>query len=284
MEQMNETTYDLRRYQLDLLEILDAFTAICRDKGLRYYLNAGTLLGAVRHGGFIPWDDDIDVCMPRGDYECFLSCAPAMLPPHLRAVWFGAQTRDEHPQYYCQIQNLRLPITQYVADIPRETFAWIDVFPLDGMPGGRLHRKLHGLELLYRRARVQLSMFEQNVNVHKRGRPWHERAVIALYRATGIGKGSDTFRMMEKLDRALRRCPADESPVWVNFMGAYKLKESFPADAYGAGVPCVFEGRELMIPRQSARILTQLYGDYMIPRMPSEEDSHRIVRRADAGN
>ena len=204
MEQMNETTYDLRRYQLDLLEILDAFTAICREKGLRYYLNAGTLLGAVRHGGFIPWDDDIDVCMPRGDYECFLSCAPAML--------------------------------------------------------------------------------EQNVNVHKRGRPWHERAVIALYRATGIGKGSDTFRMMEKLDRALRRCPADESPVWVNFMGAYKLKESFPADAYGAGVPCVFEGRELMIPRQSARILTQLYGDYMIPRMPSEEDSHRIVRRTDAEN
>ena len=176
------------------------------------------------------------------------------------------------------------PIVRESYRIPRETFAWIDVFPLDGMPGGRLHRKLHGLELLYRRARVQLSMFEQNVNVHKRGRPWHERAVIALYRATGIGKGSDTFRMMEKLDRALRRCPADESPVWVNFMGAYKLKESFPADAYGAGVPCVFEGRELMIPRQSARILTQLYGDYMIPRMPSEEDSHRIVRRTDAGN
>ena len=68
--EMNEK---LRALQLTQLEILKVFDKICKDHGLRYSLYAGTLLGAVRHGGFIPWDDDLDVCMPRYDYDRFIS-------------------------------------------------------------------------------------------------------------------------------------------------------------------------------------------------------------------
>ena len=276
---MNEKNDDLRQYQQSLLEILDVFTSICRQKNFCYYLNAGTLLGAVRHQGFIPWDDDIDICMPRTDYEQFLSCAGAILPSHLRAVWYKNQSKEEHPQYYCQIQDLNIPIIQYVAEQARETYAWVDIFPLDGMPRGAFSGRLHGFYLLYRRACVQLSMFEKNVNIHKKGRPWYERAIISFYRITGIGKGSDTFQMMEKLDCALKRYPESRYPLWINLMGAYKLKETVPASVYGAGIPCIFESRELIIPQDADFILTRLYGNYMVPKRPVENDSHRIILR-----
>ena len=61
--------YDLRKLQLRLLDILTDIDRVCREHGLRYYLMYGSMLGAVRHGGFIPWDDDIDIGMPRDDYE-----------------------------------------------------------------------------------------------------------------------------------------------------------------------------------------------------------------------
>ena len=267
---------DLHQIQRTGLEILDAFVAICSQHHLRYYLNAGTLLGAVRHQGFIPWDDDIDVCMPRSDYESFLKHAEKELPSHLRPVWFRNQDRNEHPQYHCQIVDLNVPVIQHIAEEPRKTWAWIDVFPLDGMPEGRLRRKAHGMYLLYRRARIQLSMFERNVNVKKSRRPWHEKAVIALYRTTGIGKRSDPFKMMEKLDRALKRYPETEYPIWINLMGAYKLKESFPADAYGQGTRCQFEGRTVTGPEKTDLILRTIYGDYMTPRPPEQDETHLL--------
>ena len=69
----------LRRLQLTELEILKDIDRVCRAHGIAYWLDSGTALGAMRHGGFIPWDDDIDVGMPRGDYERFLEVAPEAL-------------------------------------------------------------------------------------------------------------------------------------------------------------------------------------------------------------
>lgn len=72
-----------RELQLSLLYILNIFTALCDKNGLQYWLDAGTFLGAVRHKGFIPWDDDIDLCMPRKDYDLLLTEAFKDLPDGL---------------------------------------------------------------------------------------------------------------------------------------------------------------------------------------------------------
>ena len=74
------TSYDIRPLQLRLLAILEAFDRMCRRHGLRYYLEFGTLLGAMRHGGFIPWDDDLDIMMPRPDYEKLIRQSREWLP------------------------------------------------------------------------------------------------------------------------------------------------------------------------------------------------------------
>lgn len=276
---------DCREMQRAELTILDRFMEVCGKYHLRYYLNAGTLLGAVRHRGFIPWDDDIDVCMPRSDYDQFLEYAPGELDGRYRLVWFDNQAEGEHPQYYCQIQDTGYPVVQMIAQQARETCAWIDVFPMDGMPENRILRKIHSLLLLYYRARIQASMFDRNVNIHKKGRPLHERVIIRMITLLKWGTGGNTYRLMEKLDRLLKRYPPDDSGLWINFMGAYKTKEMFPAEVYGPGSKLEFEGRECAGPVRPDVVLTRLYGDYMTPVKPSSaEEGHRLFRRKQIGD
>ena len=269
-----------RELQEAELNILDRFLEICERHRLRYFLNAGTLLGAVRHRGFIPWDDDIDVCMPRPDYERFLEIAAKELPGELRPVWFGTQGKGEHPQYNCEIQDTRFPIVQMIAQQAKETCVWIDVFPMDGMPANRVRHTLHGLHLLYLRAKLQASMFDMNVNIHKKKRPVHERLAIRFIGRFKWGASGDTYELMEKLDAALKQYPADQCDYWINFMGAYKTKETFPVSVYGQGSKLVFENRECVAPADPGAVLTRLYGDYMTPVRPdSSEDGHRLYRR-----
>ena len=269
----------LKRLQSVELEILDCFVDICRKYQLQYYLNAGTLLGAVRHQGFIPWDDDVDICMPRSDYEKFLAVADSALPENMRAVWFRNQKADEHLQYSCQIVDLDVPLIQEIAEIPRETYAWIDVFPLDGMPKNGIFRRIHGLHLLYRRAMMQISMFDQNVNVKKSGRPIHERWLIRVCQRIHVGKRLNSYREMEKLDHVLKKYPDGKHQFWINFMGAYKLKETFPADYFATGTRYKFEGRELIGPEKAHEILSSLFGNYMTPRPPAEDNGHNLAFR-----
>ncbi len=271
---------DPQTLQQHELKILEAFVSICRGHHLKFFLNTGTLLGAVRHRGFIPWDDDIDICMPRTDYERFLSLANRFLPPHLRAVYWKNQSAEEHPQYTCQIVDLNVPLVQMIAEKPRKTFAWIDVFPLDGMPSNIIRRKLHGYSLLMRRAMVQLPMLKENVNIH-RNRPIHERIIIRFSRKTGAGRGLDIRKQMDRLDRALRKYGDKDADFWVNLMGSYKLKETFPVSWYGEGKLYDFEGKQLPGPEHADRILSALYGDYMVPKRPAnQEETHCLYTEA----
>ena len=267
---------DIREYQTELLHILDSFITICRKHGLEFYLNAGSLLGAVRHQGFIPWDDDIDLCMPRSDYEKFLSYAADELPGNLRCVWFGVEKKDEHPQYHCQIQDLSCPIIQMTASVPRKTYAWIDVFPLDGMPSNMILRIIHGFRILYWRMRMQLSMFDHNVNISKKNRPFYEKLLIWMFSSTGWGRKTDTYAIMRKLDDSLKRYSDMECSLWVNFMGAYKLKETIAVKDYRDGVPYLFEGRKLNGPRNADAILKKLYGEYLTPVKPQLSEGHKL--------
>lgn len=92
----------LRKVQLRLLDILVEIDKICRKHNIKYWIDFGTLLGAVRHGGFIPWDDDIDVSMPTEDYRRFLEIAPKELPENL-----FLQTKSTDPSYHFLLNKVR---------------------------------------------------------------------------------------------------------------------------------------------------------------------------------
>ena len=147
MPEQNMT--NLRKLQLIELEILKEVISLCEKHGLRYYLLGGTFLGAVRHQGFIPWDDDIDIGMPRTDFERFCEIARQELKAPLGFVSF--RNNAEYIYFHPRVYNYNSRVIDRSGVNEKETFAWIDVFPLDGMPGNKLVRKLYGFYLLFLR-------------------------------------------------------------------------------------------------------------------------------------
>lgn len=121
-------TENLRRAQLKMLDILIAVDDICRRHDIPYWLDAGTLLGAVRHGGFIPWDDDIDIAMTTADLKRFLEVAPSELPPHLFMQMPGNEpTKEPLPK----IRDLKSFFVEPGDDFsaPYEKGLYVDIFP-----------------------------------------------------------------------------------------------------------------------------------------------------------
>ena len=98
-------SYDIRPLQLHILKILQAVDKVCQEHHLRYYLWAGTMLGAVRHKGFIPWDDDLDIAMPRPDYDLLMQHAHEWLPNQFEVISF--ETDKNYPLPFAKIKFCR---------------------------------------------------------------------------------------------------------------------------------------------------------------------------------
>ena len=123
-------------------EIMQQIAAICHRHGLCYFAIGGTALGAVRHQGFIPWDDDIDIGMPRKDYEIFLRIAAEELPEQYYLQHFSTEAAS--PFYFTKIRkrNTRF-VEYYLKDAPIRQGIFVDIFPFDNVPQGELQKKLH---------------------------------------------------------------------------------------------------------------------------------------------
>ena len=122
---------EIRRVQLSLL---DALVKLCQEHHLRYYLSGGTLLGAVRHGGYIPWDDDIDVNMPRPDCEKLLRLTGGRINEHMEIGAFGGPV--EHSCAFLRVYDTDYLLRQEDGNgkIRAYTNVSIDVFPIEGLP------------------------------------------------------------------------------------------------------------------------------------------------------
>ena len=258
---------NLRKLQLVERDILKQIIELCEKHGLRYYLMGGTFLGAVRHQGFIPWDDDIDIGLPRADFEKFWEIAQMELQAPLGYVHF--RTSERH--IYCnpKVYNYNTRVIDRSGVTEKETYAWIDVFPLDGMPGNSFLRKLYGFYLLFLRFLFVYSQFDKIVAVSLKNRVWYEQILVNIGKVVKFDKILNTRKLMEKIDRALKRFDYETSAYVGNFMGAYRMKEVFPKKYYDETADYVFEGMLCKAPKDYDAILTQMYGDYMVP---PEED------------
>ena len=131
-------SYDIDILHQHILQILLKIDEVCKKYDVKYYCWAGTMLGAVRHQGFIPWDDDMDICMPRPDYDRFMTHASEWLPQPLEAL--SIETNDTFPGSFGKIVDASTTLIErghsdYIAGI------YIDVFPIDGVPRSSLARR-----------------------------------------------------------------------------------------------------------------------------------------------
>ena len=132
--------------QVDL-EIVKEVVKICDAHNLKYYMLGGTMLGAIRHKGFIPWDDDIDLGMPRDDYEKFLEIAETELPETYKVVNY--RNTPEYQYYITRILDTDTKVEEErIGNENRYTHASIDIFPIDGTPNNAIARVIKANEFL----------------------------------------------------------------------------------------------------------------------------------------
>ena len=249
--------------------IMKEIKPIISESGLKYFMLGGTLLGAIRHKGFIPWDDDIDIGMPREDYESFIKKIPDKLPSYLKLNTYWDDS--SHHYYFSRVVDIRHTMVRKGSTIERNEDVWVDIFPLDGMPNNVLLRYIHMGRLLYARVRYHIATFDK-VNLKRPNRPLSERIVIWFVMHTGIGTKSDPKVWLDKIDRLLKKYSIKNTDWVCNFMGQYKFKEMFPKSWYGEGKLYDFEDDQLIGPVYYDKVLTQQYGDYMTP--PENKNAH----------
>ena len=269
---MAETQHlnDTQRY---ILHVLQEVIRVLDELNIPYYMQGGTMLGAIRHGGFIPWDDDVDLGIPRADYDRLLKEVAAHLPENLELRTYDDET--DHHYYFARIVDKRYQIRRMGSIEERLENIWVDLFPLDGMPNGFVARQWHKFRLLMTRLKFHLSCFEK-VNIKRPGRPLVERMIIKIAMITRVGKWFNTRKQLDKMDRLLKKYPPENSDNLVNFTGqaSYKFNEMFKKEVYGKGKAYPFENMTLVGPEQYDVYLKSLYGDYMTPPRVEDRNAH----------
>ena len=242
MEQMRSNM--LRSAQLKMLGILEEIDKLCKAHGISYWIEGGTLLGAMRHGGFIPWDDDLDISMLRHDYNRFVEIAAKELPPHLLL-----QTSKTDPDFHrreCKVRDLN----SFIMDGGDDTSAnyqkglFVDVFPYDEAPArwhSRMGRVAHGITV----ATIVLD------GVHRYS--WRSVSQLLYF---GISRP-----LLMGVWKAARALTANGKYIAIDphfsWSSAIHLKENiFPLGEVE------FEGKRFPAPANPDTYLTSLYGDW----------------------
>lgn len=240
------------------LNILTYFTEVCEENNLRYYLGGGTLLGAVRHKGFIPWDDDIDVMMPRPDFQKLLSLSINnenynIIKPGTAGYYYN----------FAKLVDTRTILEEKGIKRIDGLGVYIDIFPLDGMPETPDDRKKRFKELNSIRKRIN------NTCLLK---PKFHRNPFAYLNACRIynsNKNVDLSSLQKKyLDSALKNS-FDDSEFVFAAGGAYGARDIFPGKWFEKEIELQFENLSVKAFNGYDFYLTQLYGDYMT--LPPED-------------
>lgn len=271
----------MKRAWAAAMEVLDVIRTVCRKYDIRYYAFYGTLLGAERHRGFIPWDDDIDICMLRDDYDRFMKIAPEALPEGF--VVSGIYGRDERLWEANQEPQGRVIADETFFTLPRYMNYFhgypyprigVDIFPLDYI--------YDDTELQYRTVKLvndvhfvvaNWKLFKENGTIEARVRDlekqlkieagsWDQEVVLKheLRLAADRLAASADRKKASRVADVLYCKPAETIEKYIPIRGMHP-------DVFGMGKPGDFEQIKISIPENPGEVLRTIYGEnYMIPK------------------
>lgn len=257
----------LRKLQLCQLNILKDIDSICSEHNIRYFLFGGTVLGAVRHGGFIPWDDDLDIAMYRSDYKKFLEVMKA----DLSGKYFlqSPETDNTYPRIIAKVRlNGTIQQERSFEHINCNNGIYIDVFPLDKV------KNPNGLLIRLRGAIVRLALAYETVRCgSKNGHNMYLKKLMRL-----------PVKLIPKrfvyslLKWACERDNDSNCNYVTAFLSGYKWKRQLQSiDTYGSGTLMEFENGLFPVPVNPDAFLTSVYGDYMQLPPVNKRTAHKLT-------
>ena len=243
---------------------------ICDKNGIRYSLAFGTMIGAVRHGGFIPWDDDLDLAMCREDYDRFVTCCETDLSPD-----FLLQTMDSDPKYGWPFLKIRLKGTRFRSEWDNHTSIdgiWIDVFPVDVAPRSALLLKMMNIKYKY-----YLRMLHIKLGISG----YLERGFVKRGLRKLLERQGYKHTVVEIKNKIQSICTkysysTEYQSDWL--FAADALYSRLPAGVFAEYTEVPFSGESFSMVRQYDSWLRIEYGDYMkLPPREDRENRHKIV-------
>lgn len=234
------------------LNILLCFRQFCEENHLRFSLAGGTLLGAIRHHGFIPWDDDIDVCMPRPDYEKLLKLFKGNERYKLVSNELGNCSIP-----FAKMLDMNTQIDSKYADQEGINHLWIDIFPVDGLPENMVE-----VEQVYKNCNFYRTIFMLNDAKLGEGTTTARKYAKYILKPLAViyGKG----RSIHKIESIAERCPYETSNyVGIITWGLYGAGERMPKNEFEKFVEVEFEGEKFPAFSCWDSYLHGLYHDYM---------------------
>lgn len=263
----------LRELQLKQLDMLCYFRDFCKENGLTFYLIGGGLIGALRDGGFVPWDDDVDVMLPRADYE--------KLPKLWKEKHADGRFRLLKTDGEVFTGNIFTTITdtnytmvkanQTDVDIPHGLV--LDVFPLDVCPDGRFARKMQYVwTMLY-------SLFLAQIVPENHGGMlgFGSRVLLGIFRGDKIRR-----RIWRCCERHMSKYKLSENKCVTELCsGPHWMKIEYPKRIYEGCDTVTFEGLEMPCMKGYDEYLTMVFGDYMTPPPKEKQVPHHDIAYLD---
>ena len=264
----NET---LRKAQHVFLEIAKEIKRVCDENDIRYFLDSGTLLGAVRHKGFIPWDDDFDIGMMREDYDRFCKIAPLKLDSK-----YFLQTWENDEQFAIPFAKVRKKNTVYLenkASASLQNGFYVDIFPYDNAPDS-INEKNQLMK--------KLANIERVILMKCHYQPWNEGTTFNVRKRLGyipyqmISLVNTKEKLINKYMRLVKSVKSTGEEIYLQYGSAkgFFQKKCF----FGDGVDLPFEDTVFRCPSDSDGYLKMQYGDYMkLPPVDQRENRHQIL-------
>lgn len=249
----------LRELQLYKLDVLKDVVAVCGKNDIPYFLFGGTLLGAVRHHGYIPWDDDIDIALKWNDYCYFLEKCKEELPDK-----YFVQNYDSDSNFPCLWTQIRVNNTTSMpinsAKVDMHWGICIDVFPLIGVKESELQYKIQQKMIDYCRVLIAAE-YTKGTGI----------ACFGIQKLINKIPNGTRHRILHTLSKYAFIHPTGK---YMCHLGADQFSKKYAVTDWQTTITCLFENIEFNIPGEYDVILTAMYGDYMTPPPVEERYGH----------
>lgn len=255
---------DLQHLQRVLLEIAQDIDRICVKNGIKYYLLGGSCIGAIRHKGFIPWDDDLDICIPRSDYDRFIEVCKKELDSNRYVLQEGLK---DWPLNFSKIRLkgtvFREPEDDYASEEMRGIF--VDIFCLENVPDNNFL------------ARIQYFLAKYYLCYQLGERKYHHASIkkkCMMFLAFPLKIKS----LRKKVISFIEKFNSQPTQRWGFFYGRTKYKSAIVSKSiYGIPKYVDFENIKLPVPEKYHEYLTQIFGDYMkLPPVEQRKGLHLV--------